>query len=160
MSNLIVVEQLRDFLIAQGAGQSNSDEPSPTVPSLWLMPRSGPAMPRRSEAEWFETQTITLNDMNLVGPPGAEAWIEDTFVDVIVRAKNAGEAKLTHRTIAGLLHPIGKLSGRADWTMGELHVLYSQIWRREKPLPTVEGGLTYDRVASYRIGVARSELAA
>jgi hypothetical protein len=155
----IVVEQLQSFLVAQGVGQLPGATPSVTLPSIWTMPRENAAMPRMKDGAFLEKQTITLHDTNLSGPPGAEAWIEDTFVDVIVRSKNDGEGKLLHRAIAGLLHPIGKLSGRADWTMNELRVLYSQIWRREQALPSVQGGLTYDRVASYRIGVARSQLA-
>jgi hypothetical protein len=157
---LIVVEQLQAYLVTQGIGQLPSVDPSTTLPSVWLMPRQGAAMPRTNGGEWLETQTITLHDPNLTGPPGVEAWLEDTFVDIIVRSRNAGEGKLLHRTIAGLLHPVGVAPvGKRNWTMGGLHLLYSSIWRREQALPTVENGLTYDRVASYRFRCARSDLA-
>jgi hypothetical protein len=156
--SLIVVEQLHAFLIAEGVGQAPGATPSTSKPSLWLQPRQGAAMPRTQDGEWLETQTITLNDTNLTGPPNLEPWLKDAFIDVTVRAKNAAEAKLTHRVIENLLAPVGKLSGRADWTMGALRVLYSRVWRGEQPLPPVDNGLTYDRVASYRFRCARSDL--
>lgn len=160
MPNLIVVEQLRAFLIAEGVGQSLTATPSPTVPSVWLMPRQGAAMPRQDKdsGAQVEKQTITLLDTNLMGPPNMEAWLEDAFIDVTVRSLNPPEGKLLHRVIRNLLAPIGKLQGRANWTMNELHILSSHIWRAEQALPPVDNGLTYDRVASYRIRCARSEL--
>ena len=154
----IVVEQLQAFLVAQGVGQLPGTTPSTAHPSIWTMPRQGAAMPRTKDGAWLESQTITLNDTQLMGPPGLAAWLEDAFVDVIIRSKNAGEGKLLHRTIRGLLHPIGALAGKRNWTMNELHVLYSNIWRAEQPLPPVEDGLTYDRVASFRFTCARSDL--
>lgn len=157
----IVVEQLQAYLVAQGVAQLPSADPSVALPSVWTMPRQGAAMPRTNgPATWLEAQTVTLNDAQLTGPPGLETWIEDTFVDVVIRSKNAGEGKLLHRAIRGLLHPAGgALIGKRNWTMSELHVLYSSIWRQEQPLPPVENGLTYDRMASYRFRCARSDLA-
>lgn len=157
--DLIVVEQLQAYLVAQGIGRMPEREPSSPLPSIWTMPRQGAAMPIVKDGEWLEEQTITLDDKQLTGPPGVEAWLEDCFVDVIVRSKNAGAGKLVHRTIRGLLQPIGASpAGRRDWMMGGLHVLYSSIWRSEQPLPPVDNGLTYDRVASYRFRCARSDL--
>jgi hypothetical protein len=102
--------------------------------------------------------TITLNDAHISGEPGLEAWIEETFIDVTVRSRNAGAGKLMHRVIRQLLQPVGILGGRKDWTMGSLRVLASETWRSEQPLPPVDGGVTYDRVASYRFRCARSDL--
>lgn len=156
MPDLIVVEQLRDYLITEGVANGDMDTPSLTLPSIWLMPRDGAPLPREGE-----TMTLTLHDTNLNGPPGVEAWLEDTFIDIIIRAKNAGEAKLLHRSIKSLLHPIGvRPSGKQHWTMNELPVLYSATWRGEQPLPRSEDGKTYDRIASFRFRCARSDLAA
>lgn len=159
MPKLIVVEQLQQYLVEQGVAQLPAADPSTALPSIWLQPRQGAAMPRTSDGEWLETQTVTLNDTNQTGPPSMEAWLEDTFIDITVRSKNAGEGKLLLRTIRALLHPIGVLSGRKGWTMHELPLLYSNIWRQEQPLPPVENGLTYDRVASFRFRCARSIIA-
>lgn len=162
MAGLIVIEQLQAYLVAQGVAQLPGSDPSPLLPSIWTMPRQGAAQPRadKDTGELLEEQTITLDDKQLSGPPGVEAWLEDCFVDVIVRSKNAGAGKLLHRAIRGLLQPVGSSpAGRRNWMMNELHVLYSSIWRSEQPLPPVENGLTYDRVASYRFRCARSDLA-
>jgi hypothetical protein len=156
--SFIVVEQLQAFLVAEGVAQLPEVPPATTKPSVWLQPRQGAAMPRTENGNWLETETITLNDTQLNGPPGLEAWIEDTFVNVTIRSKNAGEGKLLHRQIRGLLAPVGKLAGRKGWTMAGLKILGSSIWRNEQPLPPIDGGLTYDRVASYRIRCARSDL--
>jgi hypothetical protein len=158
----IVVEQLQAYLVAQGIGQLPSSEPSLTVPSVWTQPRQGAPMPRKPKTggDWLERATVTLNDPQVTGPPGIAAWLEDTFVDVTVRSVNAGEGKLLHRTIAGILVPIGKVEGRKHWQMGGLLVQESRIWRREQALPSIEGGETYDRVASYIFRCARSDLAA
>lgn len=162
MSSLIVVEQLQTYLIEQGIGQHPDTAPSLTVPSIWTMPRKGAKMPRKPDkgGRLLENMTVTLHDQNLAGPPGVAAWLEDTFVDVTTRSINPAEGKLLHRTIAGLLAPIGKVGGRKHWTMHELLVQESRIWRREQALPPVEGGTTYDRVASYQFRCARSTLAA
>jgi hypothetical protein len=153
----VVIEQLQAYLVEQGIGQLPGSAPSASLPSVWTQPRQGAAMPRQGD---LERTTVTLNDPHLAGPPGIAAWLEDAFVDVTIRSLNAGEGKLLHRTIAGLLAPIGKVEGRKHWTMGTLLVQESRIWRREQALPPVDSGVTYDRVASYIFRCARSDLAA
>jgi hypothetical protein len=161
MSSLVVVEQLQAYLVAQGVAQLPGAAPSLTKPSVWTMPRQGAPVPRMKDGNWLETQTVTLNDLQLMGPPGLETWLEDAFVDITVRSRNAAEGKLLHRTIRGLLHPVGgNIIGKGNWTMGTLPVLYSSVWRSEQALPPREDGLTYDRLASYRFRCARSVLAA
>lgn len=160
MGDLIVVDELQQFLVAEGIGQLPAADPSTSLPSIWTQPRQGAAMPRTDNGEWLENQTVTLNDPHLSGPPGLEAWLEDAFIDITIRSRNAAEGKLLHRTIRALIHPIGELAGKRNWIMNELRVLYSSIWRNEQPLPPVDGGITYDRVASYRFTCARSDLAA
>lgn len=160
MGDLVVVEELQAFLIARGVGGLPSDDPSTAHPSIWTMPRDGAAMPRTTDDEWLETQTVTLNDPNLSGPGLLDAWLEESFVDIIVRSQNPSEGKLLLRSIVGLIHPIGALGGKKQWEMNDLLVQESRIWRREQELPRVENGLTYDRKASFRFICARSVLAA
>lgn len=163
MPGLIVIEELKSYLVAQGVGQPvDGPDPSVNMPSIWTQPRQGAPMPRKPKGggDWLERATVTLRDQNLTGPPGIAAWIEDAFVDITVRAVNAGECKLLHRTIAGLISPIGQIGGRKHWMMNQLLVQESRIWRREQELPSVEGGETYDRLASYQFRCARSTLAA
>jgi hypothetical protein len=160
VADLILIEQLQDYLIAQGVGQAQDQAVSTSVPTIWLQPRDGYPQPREGE-----TATISLVDTLLSSPPG-EAWFEETFVDIVIRSRSAPTGKLLHRTIRGLLAPIDQPWGRMMWTMGALLVEYSTGWRGEQPLaiasrnPQVNNNLvTHDRVASYRFGCRRKSLA-
>lgn len=157
MADLHVVDELRDYLIGQNVAQAQDEAPSTGVPSIWVDPRAGAPTPREGE-----DCTITLRDTMLMGPPTLEAWLEEAFIDVIVRHRNsAPAAKLVHRTIRYLIQPHGQLGGRKHWDMNDLLVEYSTVWRGEQPLPFQQTGdlVTYDRVASYRFGCRRKSLA-
>lgn len=151
MAELYVLDELRAFLIAQGIAQPQDTAPSTVLPSLWLNPRDGVPIPRAGE-----NVTITLIDTNTTGPPEMEAWIEETFVDIIVRSRKVPAGRLVQRQIRGLLSPIGDLYGRKHWTMGSLLVEYSTLWRGDQPLAADAD--TYTRVQSFRFGVRRSVL--
>lgn len=152
MANLIVVEELQSYLVAQGVAQLPAGAPSTTLPSLWLAPRDGAPAPRTGE-----NVTITLVDTLLAPAAELEAWIEEAFVDVIVVARQNAAAKLAHRVIRDLIHPIEAHGGRTNWPMGALLVEYSTTWRGEQPL--YQDNQTYSRVASYRFGARRKVLA-
>lgn len=166
MPDLHVIEELRAYLVAQGAAV-DYNTPSLTIPSVLIDPVDGAPAPRKGR----ETATVTLRDTMLSGPTGrgAEAWLEEAFIDVVVRASSAPAAKLVHRQIRGLLHPIGDLQGRKGWTMGGLLVELSTIWRGEQPLDVAVEQLAgtgprverdgWARVASYRFEVRRTVLA-
>ena len=160
MPDLVVIEELASYLVAQGVGQRPSATPSLTVPSIWLMPRDGYALPREGE-----NVTVTINDTNLMGPPGLQAWIDETFVDIVVRSRQSSAGKLVQRSIKKLLVPWDAHGGRVQWMMNNLLVEASNEWRGDQPLPqnmsatATDPHLTYDRVASYRFRVRRKILA-
>lgn len=158
MAELDVLKELRDYLIAEGVAQAQDAAPSTALPSIWLMPRDGAPAPRRAPkgGDYLETATITLRDTNTTGPPELEAWIEETFIDVIVRSRTAAPGKLIQRQIRGLLSPIGEIYGRKHWMMGQLLVEYSTLWRGDQPVNADD--VAYDRVQSFRFGVRRSAL--
>lgn len=163
---MIVVEELQAYLVAQGIGrmpQSAEELTEPVAtPSIYLLPRQeAPAPIQKDDDEWLETVTVTLDDTNLQGPPGVETWLEDAFIAVTTRAKNAAEGKLVQRAIKNLLHPAAtsRPVGRCNWTMNTLTVQFSAVWRGDQRLPLVDNGKTYDRVAYYRFRCARSDLA-
>jgi hypothetical protein len=170
-TNYYIVEELQTYLVAQGVGQLPNAAPSATVPSIWIQPRDGARLPGKPRGSYsataakVETTTITLTDTQTGSPMngGLEAYLDEAFIDVIVRSKTAAPGKLVHRTIRGLLHPTGDLFGKKGWTMNSVFVEYSNIWRAEQALPTLstDGEVqTYDRVASYRIGARRANLTA
>jgi len=151
MTGLLVVNEFRAYLIAEGIVQDGNDPPSLTLPSIWAQPRDGALLPREDEGI-----TVTLIDVGIGGPNSLEPWIEEAFVDVMVRARSVGVGQLIHRAIRTLISPADLPGGRKMWQMGALLVECSDQWRKEQPLPPVEGGLTYDRVQSFRF-VARTK---
>lgn len=154
MPDLFVVQELRAFLVDEGVGQRSTEPPSMLLPSIWT-DRVAP-LPRKDEGG-----TITLLDTRLSGPPNLDAWLQETFVDVIVRHRSPGTCRLIHRSIFGLLHPRGDHRGRCQWTMNDLPVEYSTLWRGEQPLPFPDDGDTdvVSRVTSFRICCRRASLA-
>ena len=141
MADLLAVDELGVYLLAQRVVQDANTAVSTTVPSLWINPRQEAPEPRDGEGA-----TVTLADTGLGGASPMEPFLEEAFIDVIVRARNAGTAQMIHRTIRGLLTPREAIGGRKNWQMGGLLVERSIMWRREQELPTSNAGRTYDRV--------------
>lgn len=167
MADLIVVQELQAYLVAQGVGQLPGATPSLTVPSIWLAPRDGAPLPREDKATKapLEHVTVTLKDPMLTSPSSLEEWMEEAFIDIIVRAHQSAACQLVHRQIRGLIVPYDASGGRKQWMMNNLLVEYSDQWRMEQELPMLrsvaqtDAHATYDRVASYRFACRRKVLA-
>jgi hypothetical protein len=160
VADLIVIEELQAYLVAQGVGQLPGAAPSLTLASVWMAPRDGAPLPRDGE-----NATVTLTDTMLRSPSDLEAWMSETFVDVVVRSRQPSPGKLIQRAILGLIVPFGAHGGRKQWMMGNLLVEGSTEWRGDQVLPQMrsiaqtDAHLTYDRVASYRFSCRRKVLA-
>lgn len=165
MADLFVAQELQAYLVAQAVGQLPSAAPSLTVPSIWLQPRDGAPLPRKAAGAFTESATITIRDPMLSSPSSLEEWMEEAFVDVIVRALQPAAAQLIHRQIRVLIVPYTASGGRKQWMMNNLLVEYSDQWRVEQELPMLravaatDAHATYDRVASYRFACRRKILA-
>lgn len=152
MPELFVAEELQDYLVAQGVAQLPAAAPSATLPSVWLAPRDGTPEPRPPE-----TATISIVEANTGVRNDLEAWIEESFVDLYVRATNNGAAKLLQRQIRALIHPNDAYGGRHMWMMSDLLVEYSTVWRGDQPVE--QDQYTYTRVQGLRFGCRRKALA-
>lgn len=169
MPDLIVVQELQTYLVAQSVGQLPGVAASLTVPSIWTEPRDGAALPRNIARDvngrWIGETTVTIKDPMLGSPSNLEAWIEESFIDIIVRSPQSATAQMIHRQIRGLLHPFDSHGGRKQWMMGALLVESSSQWRVEQAMPQRQAVTendphqTFDRVASYRFSVRRKILA-
>lgn len=171
MPDLDVLTELQTYLVAQGVGSKPVNPPPATgvaITTIWLYPRDGAALPRnltKASGTWAGETTVTLIDTNRMGPPNLGAWLEETFVDVVVRSPQAGMGKLVHRSIKGLISPLGDAYGRKHWTMNDLLVEYSREWNGEQPLTqrqniaAADPHSTYDTVAGYMFGCRRKILA-
>lgn len=161
MAELIVIEELMDYLIAQGVAQDKNTAVFTSVPSIWLDPRDGAPLPRDGEGA-----VITLRETLTIPPSSLEEWMMRTTVDVIVRARTARPGRLIQRQIHNLLVPYADSSGgRKQFTIGALLVERCWEWRGDQPLPQrqsigeTDPHRTYDRVASYMFDVRRKILA-
>lgn len=159
MPDLLVLDELLAYLVAQGVAQRPSDPASLDLPSVWRQPRDGAPEPRKnaSTGELAEHATITLVAAQ-AGPPterGDEA-IEEALVDVVVRARDNQTAQLLQRQIRALLHPPDAPYARRLWGMGALLVESSRIWRGDQP---VDSGEFYTRTQSFVIAARRKALA-
>lgn len=154
MADLFVVEELFAYLISQGVAQPPDQPPSTSLPGVWRRPRTGAPEPRDGE-----NVTITLVATRIAPPSTLSDVLEETYVDVIVRARTEQPAMVTHRRIRELIVPIGAQGGRRQlWMMNQLLVEASWIWRGEQPLPMPEDSKTFDRVASYCFECRRKAL--
>lgn len=165
MADLILVEELRAYLIAQGIAQAQSTTPSLTTPSIWLAPRDGAPDLRRVNGDIAEAATITLVDDGNTQPSELEEWVEATMVDIIIRARTAVPGKLLFRRIAELLVPYDGSQGRRGWMMHNLLVESSTLWQGDQPMRQrqsvgeTDPHSTWDRVATYRFVARRKILA-
>lgn len=165
MADLLVAQELLAYLVTQGVGQNPDAPPSLTLPSIWLQPRDGAPLPRRTAGDVVENATVTIKDPMLTSPSSLEEWMEEAFIDIIVRARQPAAAQLIHRQIRGLIVPFTASGGRKQWMMNNLLVEYSDQWRMEQELPMMrsvaatDAHETYDRVASYRFACRRKVLA-
>lgn len=169
MADLLVAQELQSFFVAQGAAQLPSTSPSLTIPAVWLQPRDGAPLPRNlakdSNGRWIGETTITIQDPMLGSPSNLEEWMEEAFLDIIVRSPQSATAQLTHRVIRNLIVPVGSSGGQKMWMCNDLLVEYSDEWRKEQEAPQLRSVAehdphsTYDRVASYRFMCRRKSLA-
>lgn len=171
MADLDVLQELQAYLITEGVGVVPFNPPPADgveVTSIWLQPRDGAALPRnvaKVNGVLKGETMVALVDTNLRSPSSLEAWMVETFVDVIVRSPQAFTGKLIQRQIKELIMPTNSTGGRKQWMMNSLLVETSDEWRGDQPLPQLRGvsamdaHVTYDRVASYRFSCRRKVLA-
>jgi hypothetical protein len=171
VADLDVLQELQTYLVAQGIGVVPFN-PKPAdgvqVTTIWTYPRDGAALPRNIAKVNGVLQgetTVTLVDTNLRSPSSLEPWMQEAFVDVIVRSPQAFTGKLVQRAICALIAPGDLPGGRHQWMMGALLVETSTEWRGDQPLPQrqavgeSDSHATYDRIASYRFQCRRKILA-
>lgn len=161
MADLIVIEELRSYLVAQGIAVDNGSatiaSPSTAVPTIWLEPRDGAPEPRNEGGTQIENVTITLSETISTPARDMAAWITETFVEVIVKARQNRDAILTQRKIADLIQPGQAYGGRFMWTMGSLLVESSRVWLGDQAFG--QNKTCFTRVQSLQIDARRKALA-
>lgn len=155
MPELLVAEQLSDYLIAQGLVAAVESAPTMALPSVWINPRDdGAPQPRAGEAT-----TVTLVTVSTGRAPNAP-WCQLDVVDVVIRATDERAGQLLGRQVADLLAPLDQLGGRKQWTMGDLLVERSDVFRPAQPIRLSQGtGRTYDTAQAFQFFCRRKALA-
>lgn len=161
MTDVHVIDELLTRLVNDGIVQRWSKTYSGTLPSAVITPIKGAPLPRATEPA-----TVTLRQSGVSQPNGMDAWLEETAIEVIVRARSAPAGRLLHRVIRGVIHPRGAFPAQTGWQLtSNLLVERSYIWRREQTIPPAnnqtEGQrdlVTYDTTESYMFAVRRALL--
>lgn len=158
MADMILLEELQDFLVEEDIAQLPGEDASATLASVWWNPNDGAPAPRAVDAGGIEYATITLVDILAALGDDTAPWIEKSFIDVIVRSRDERVAILVQRSIRDLLAPLDILGGRKQWTMNNLLVERSDLWRGEQPLNSRSPN-TYDRSQAFLFECRRKSLA-
>jgi hypothetical protein len=153
-----VAEELQAYLVAQNVGVLPADSDG-TKTVVILQPRDGAPQPLKDGSGRFGlASTVTLNIILASRPNDLDYAIEETFIDVIVRARQNAAAKLLLRTIRGLLVPGDAVGGRRMWQMGAINpVECCLLWRGAQPISADEH--SYDWSQSFMFQVRRKTLA-
>ena len=157
MPELDVTEELQAYLVAQGVGVLPADSDK-TQPVVILHPRDGAPQPSTDGSGRFgSAPTVTLVDIVTSRPNDLDYAIEETFVDVVVRARGASTAKMLQRTLRGLLVPGDAVGGRKMFMMGALLVERCVLWRGDQPIGADTA--SYDRSQAFMFQCRRKVLA-
>ena len=160
MAEYHVIDELLSCLVTAGVVQRWNTTPSSTIPGAVIGPLKGAPLPRTDEPA-----TVTLRQSGVTQANGMDAWLQETAIEVIVRARSAPAGRLLHRSIRGVIHPRGSFPARTNWQMtASLLVERAYIWRGEQTIPpsmSQQGDRdlsTYDTTESYMFAVRRALL--
>lgn len=139
MSDLIAVEELRTYLVAQGVVRSWQATAN-GLPQCILNPRDGAPEP---QGEDYQDATVTLARIGQVPPNVQEEFLEDALVECIVRAYRSPDAEMIQRRIRA------QLNGLRLFTMGSLIVEWARVFTGDQPLGSDE--TSYTRMQTFLI---------
>ncbi len=146
MADLILIEQLRAYLVAQGIVRAW--KAIGTLPQCILDPRDGAPEPA---GQAYADATVTLQQTGHVVRPSDEEFLEEPVVDVTVRAYRSQDAELLQRRIRNALN------GEELLTAGTLLIEWARVWRGDQPLWS--DATSYTRRQSFRFGMRVKALA-
>lgn len=154
---LDISEQLQAYLIEQSIGvrPSAADGTSAVVIN---QPRDGAPQPVKDGSGQFgSVPTITLVTILAARPNAQDFAVDETFIDIIVRAYNNGTAKMILRQIRGLLVPNNAIGGRRMFKMAAIDPVECCVpWRGAQPIGADDQ--SYDWSESYMFQVRRAIL--
>jgi hypothetical protein len=154
---LDVAEELQAYLVAQGVGVRPADADG-THAIVINQPRDGAPQPTKDGTGKFGgVSTVTINTTMPARPNPQDFAIDETFIELVVRARQNAAAKMLLRQINGLLNPRDSVGGRRMWQMGAIDPVELCLpWRGAQFIGADEH--SYDYNVSYMFQVRRAIL--
>lgn len=146
MAELILIEELRAYLVAQGVVRL-AEGAGGALPPCWLDPEDG-----APEPDAADDATVTLTGpLTIPQEWQTGTMLEERIVDVVVRARSSARAELIQRQIKG------QLEEKVNVFLGALRIEHCKLWRGDQKLASDE--TTYTRMQSFRIAARVKSLA-
>lgn len=139
MTDFLVVNELREYLVAQGVVRRWGDAPN-GLPQCTRDPRDG--LPEPVD-HTYQGATVMLVDGGKVPQPALEEFIEEALIDCTTRAYSTIDAQLIQRRIRAVL------DGFYNFMMNGLIVEHVQMFTGDAPLGSDELG--YTRMQTFRV---------
>lgn len=139
MTDLIVIEQFRAYLVAQGVVR-NWESSANGLPQCILDPRDGAP---EAQGQGYEDAVVTLTRTGLTPQRPLEEFQEDAHVECIVRAYRSPDAELIQRRVRA------SIDGLKLFMMGALIVEWARVFTGDQPLGSDE--TSYSRMQTFMI---------
>lgn len=130
MPDLILIEEFKQYLVAQGIVRADNTTPGP-LPPCWLNPQEGPRQPSGAD-----TAAVTIRLAGQLPTRHLEGFLENAIAEVIVRATHAAAGERLQRDIRR------SVNDRYHFQLGDLTVQFAVLVRGIQPLPLAAGATT------------------
>lgn len=147
MSDLILIEQFRQYLVDQGVVRAWGDSAN-GLPQCILQPRDGAP---EAQGQAYQDATVTLTKIGQQPPAPLEEFLEDALVQCITRAYKAVDAELIQRRIRAVAN------GQKLFVMGTLTVEWARVFAGDQPLGSDE--TSYTRMQTFMLQARTRSLA-
>lgn len=159
MPELVLIEELGDYLVAQGVARAGNG-PVGALPPVWLAPIDGVPQP-----DGDDTAAVTLSPNTVIPGEWLEGFLEERAIDVYVRADDSRIGELLQRQVRRLLDE------RKEIFVGALRLEWSKHFSGPHPIRLAAGSSdvagdssapasrTYDTVQTFRMAARVKSLA-
>lgn len=139
MSDLIAIEEFRQYLVDQGIVRLWGDPPN-GLPQCILDPRDGSP---EAQGHDYQDAVVTLTRTGMTPQAALEEFQEDAHIECVARAYRAPDAELIQRRIRYAI------DGMKMVTMGALLVEWVRVFAGDQPLGSDE--TSYTRMQTFML---------
>lgn len=148
MTDFILVEEFKQYLVAQTIVRADNNTPG-ALPPCWLNPQEGPKQPTGQD-----TAAVTLRPAGQIPTRHLEGFLENSVVEVIVRATHAAAGERLQRQIRR------SVNDRHHFALGDLTVQWCLLSRGVQPMPLPVGAAskTWDTTQTFTFQIRVADL--